>query len=147
MDPIQRFQEYADAFEIFYEKDDPSILEPFFTEDAVYETLGVEALAGRHEGRPAVMDFFKQILDAFDRRFAKRELEVLEGPELRDGNVWFRWRATYRAGDAPPLHMEGEETVEFDGDRIRRLEDRFDAAGGDATAAWMAEHAAELGGS
>ena len=34
MDPIARFQQYADAFEEFFERDDPSILEPYLTEDA-----------------------------------------------------------------------------------------------------------------
>ncbi len=144
MDPIARFQQYADAFEIFFEKDDPSILEPYFTEDAVYETMGPEALSGRYEGRPAVLAYFKQVLDGLDRRFEKRELELQQGPEERDGKVWMRWRVTYRAGDAPPLVMDGEETAEFEGDRICRLEDRFADDAGDAVAIWMTEHGAKL---
>ncbi len=144
MDPIARFQQYADAFEIFFEKDDPSILEPYFTKDAVYETKGPEALSGCHDGRPAVLGYFKQILDGLDRRFEKRELELREGPEERDGAVWMRWRVTYRAGDAPPLVMDGEETVEFEGDRIRRLEDRFADDAGDAVTAWMTRHGSKL---
>ena len=40
MGEIERFGEYAAAFEVAFEKDDWSVLEPFFTENAVYETFG-----------------------------------------------------------------------------------------------------------
>ena len=72
-----------------------------------------------------VVGSMKQSLDTFDRRFDTREIELLEGPELRDGAVWIRWRATYRVGGAPPLAVEGEETAAIEGGRIRRLEDRI----------------------
>lgn len=39
MSQVRRFQEYADAFEKVFENDDWSVLEPYFTEDAVYETI------------------------------------------------------------------------------------------------------------
>ena len=63
MDLIQRFQEYADAFEIFYEKDDPSILEPFFTEDAVYETIAPPPFARKQEGRDTLLENLKRSVD------------------------------------------------------------------------------------
>jgi hypothetical protein len=125
MDPIERFQQYADAFEDFFEKDDTTLLEPYFTEDAVYETLADPPLGECVEGRAAVLAYLKKSVDSFDRRFESRELEILEGPEVRDGAVWLRWRGRYRVSGAPALEMEGEETVTFEGDRIRRLEDRF----------------------
>ena len=37
MSIVDRYQAYADAFEQSYEDDDWSHVEPFFTEDAVYE--------------------------------------------------------------------------------------------------------------
>ena len=82
--------------------------------------------------------------DSFDRRFESRELEIVEGPEDRDGAVWMRWRARYRVSDAPPLDMEGEETVTFDGDRIRRLEDRFPPDAPKAMLAWLSEHGSKM---
>jgi hypothetical protein len=144
MSLVDRFNEYAAAFEIVFEKDDWSLLEPYFTEDAVYETIADEPLAGLHEGRSALLGHLRQSLDSFDRRFEARELEVLEGPEERDGSVWMRWRATYRVADAPPLVMEGEEMARFQGDRIQRLEDRFAPNAAKDMLAWMNQHAARL---
>ena len=146
MNPIERFQEYADAFEVVYEKDDWSALDPFFTEDAVYETIADEPLAGVHEGRKAVFAQLKQSLDTFDRRFDSRELELREGPVERDGGVWMRWAVTYRVEGAPPLVLEGEELARFEGDRIRRLEDRFADDATQKMLAWMGEHAGRLRG-
>ena len=37
MSALARFQQYAEAFEEVFESDDWSHLEPYFTEDAVYE--------------------------------------------------------------------------------------------------------------
>jgi hypothetical protein len=125
MDPVARFQEYAAAFEEFFASDDPATIEPFFSESAVYEITGAEPLAGRHEGRAAVIAHLKSSLDGFDRRFDSRTLTLLDGPALRDGTVWLRWRASYKTPGVPELVVDGEETVHFEGDRISRLEDRF----------------------
>jgi hypothetical protein len=145
MQPVQRFGEYAATFEKVFTTDDWSLLEPFFTEDAVYDVKPDGPLGGRHEGREAVFAALKQSLDSFDRRFDARELELLEGPELRDGAVWMRWRVTYRLDGAPELALEGEETAHFDDGRIRLLADRFDDGVTERTQAWLAEHGARLG--
>ena len=125
MNPIERFGQYAAAFEECFADNDWSRLEPFFTEDAVYETFADPPFGGRIEGRDAIFSQLKASLDTFDRRFESRDLEILEGPNEQDGAVWIRWRAVYRAGAAPTLVIEGEETASFEGDRISRLEDRF----------------------
>ena len=125
MDPMARFQEYAAAFEDFVKSDDPSVIEPYFTEDAVYDITGGEPFAGRHEGRDAVFAHVKASLDGFDRRFTSRQLDLLDGPALRDGNIWMRWRVSYKSAGLPELLIDGEETVHFDGDRISLLEDVF----------------------
>jgi hypothetical protein len=141
---VERFQEYAAAFEDTYKTDDWSILEPYFTEDAVYETLADPPFAAKHEGRDVVFTQLKQTLDTLDRRFS-RELEVLEGPAERSGAVWLHWRVTYRAPDLPPLVMEGEETATFSGERIQRLEDRFSPGTSSGATQWLQEHGAKLG--
>src|SRR5215813_3629594 len=142
MDAIARFLSYAAAFEEAYASDDGSKLDPYFTEDAVYHAL--EAFGGPIAGRAALKAGFKQAVDMFDKRFASRTVEVLEGPLLRDGRVWMRWAATYELEGAPPLRMVGEETAEFAGDRIRRLEDRMSDAEVTNVQAYLGAHGSKL---
>lgn len=143
---IDRFLAYAVAFEEGVKSDDWSVVEPFFTEDAVYETDGGPPFAGRREGRAAVLAFFKQSLDEFDRRFDSREGELLEGPMEKDGGVFIKWAATYRVANAPELRIEGEERAFYDGDRIRRLEDYFPPDARERIAAFMDAHGSKLKG-
>lgn len=144
MDPIARFAEYAAAFERVYASDDWSQLEPYFTEDAEYLMVGSQAFAGRHSGRDAAFAALKRSVDSLDRRFQKREVQLLEGPALVEGAVWFRWRASYRSEGVPELVIDGEERVEFEGDRIRRLTDRFPLETGSIFEHWMSHYANRL---
>jgi hypothetical protein len=144
MSLTDRFLAYAAAFEDAYASDDWSKVEPFFTVDAVYETLADAPFGGRYEGRAAILAYFKQSCDSFDRRFDSRAVEMLEGPTERAGHVWFRWAATYTLAAAPALRFEGEETAVFAGDRICRLEDRIPAASSGQTLAYLGAHADKL---
>jgi len=142
---ILRFSQYAEAFEVAFGDDNWSALEPFFTEEAVYETIAEGPFAARHERRDAVLKAFRQSVDSFDRRFDRRRAEIGEGPEEREGAVWMRWRVTYQVAGAPDFVLEGEERAWFDGRKISRLEDRIVS---DATRnnvlAFMAEHGSKL---
>ena len=144
MDPIARFQEYAAAFEQVYKSDDWSLIEPYFTEDAVYEILGGQPFAGNHEGRDAVLAHLKRSVDGFDRRFETRELEILEGPEQEGSSVWLRWRGSYRSPGLPELVIDGEETALFEDGRIRRLEDRFPLEASSILEAWLEANGSRL---
>jgi hypothetical protein len=144
MDPLARFADYASTFEKVFENDDWSLLDPFFSEDAVYEIVAAPPLGGRHAGREQVFRALRESLDGFDRRFDSRELEILEGPRLEDGKVWLSWRATYRVAGAPPLVMEGEERAWLEGSRISRLEDRFSEETQQRVPAFLAEHGSRL---
>ena len=144
MNLVQRFADYAAAFEKTVETNELSHIEPFFTEDAVYETTGGPPFEGVAQGRDAVFATLIGSLDGFDRRFATRELEVLEGPEERDGTVWMSWRGRYTKPGLPDLVIEGEETAIFEGDRIRRLEDRFTPEAAKRAGEYLAEHGAAL---
>jgi hypothetical protein len=144
VDPIARFAEYAAAFERVVKSDDWSALEPFFTDDAVYEVVGGPPFAARHAGRSAILAGMRASLEGFDRRFATRELEVLEGPALREGGVWMRWRASYKGPGLPELVFDGEETAIFEGDRIRRLEDRIPLEMGSITQHWLVNFGSRL---
>ena len=144
MNIIDRFTAYAAAFEDAYAGDDWAKLDPFFTEDAVYETFAEPPFGGSIDGREAIKAHFRQICTAFDRRFDSRAVELLTPPVDRGGTVWFRWAAIYTLAGAPALRMEGEETAVFEGDRIRRLEDRMPPATVQSTQAYLAEHGAKL---
>lgn len=145
MSKIARFAAYAAAFEKAVETDDWSVLEPFFTEDAVYEVPLGPPLGGRFEGRPTILRYFKAALDGFDRRFASRELALLEGPREEADSVWIRGSATYRAAGVPDFVLELEETVHFEGDRIRLLADHYEPAMAKAIDAYVAAYGGKLG--
>jgi hypothetical protein len=144
MDAIARFREYAAAFEDVLKSDDFSILEPFFTEDAVYELRGGPGFAGRHEGRDAVFAHMKVSLDGLDRRFATRSVEILDGPTPRDGSVWIHWRASYSSPGVPELVLDGEELLSFEKDRISRLEDSFAPEMSPITELWFSQYGDQL---
>lgn len=128
MSNIERFAAYAAAFEKSYENDDWSLVEPFFTLDAVYDARLDPPLGGHFEGREAILAYFEDILNRFDRRFESREITLLEGPTEKGDSVWIRGSATYRAPGVPDFVLELEETATFDGERICRLEDTYERA-------------------
>lgn len=140
-----RFLEYAEAFEVAFRDDNWSVLEPFFTEDAVYETIADEPFAALHEGRYAVLKGFQESVNSFDRRFDSRKFELIEGPNERDGAIWVAWRATYQIAGAPDLVLAGEERALFEGARISRLEDRIvSEATKKNVSAYFSEHGSKL---
>lgn len=146
MSSIPRFAAYAAAFEKSYASDDWSHVEPFFAQNAVYEVLGAgPPLGGRFEGRDAILAYFRSILDGFDRRFATREIGIVEGPRDQGDSVWLRGWAAYTAPGLPELRFELEESATFDGDRIVRLEDRYTAQEVERIEAYLREHGAKLG--
>ena len=95
MGMIDRYLAYAAAFEEAYASDDWSKLEPYFTEDAVYEFIAPAPFGGKHDGRAAVLEQFKNSVNGLDRRFDSRAVAALEGPIEKDGAVWMHWTATY----------------------------------------------------
>ncbi len=145
MSETEYFGAYAAAFEKAFVSDDWSLVEPFFTEDAVYEIDLDPPLGGYIEGRAAILAYFKDSLDGFDRRFESRDLALLEGPKQDGQSVWVRGRATYRAAGVPEFVLELEETAYFEEKRIRRLVDRYEPAMKQRISAYLNEHGAKLG--
>ena len=145
MSLIPRFGAYAAAFEKAYAADEWSLVEPFFTEDAVYDAGLPELLGGRMEGRAAVLGYFRDVLDRFDRRFASRRVELLEGPRESGDSVWIKGRAIYTAEGAPELAFDLEETAHFEGDRIRLLVDSYRPEEAERLAAYVEAHGARIG--
>jgi hypothetical protein len=140
-----QFAAYAAAFEEAYVSDDWSLVEPFFTEEAVYEVALDPPMGGCFEGRAAILAYFKAVLDQFDRRFESREIALIEGPKEDGESVWIRGNATYRAKSVPDFVLELEETVYFEGDRIRRLEDHYEPEMKQRIADYLQEHGQKLG--
>ena len=145
MSKIALFAAYAAAFEKAFESDDWTELEGYFSEEAVYEVglpiLGTE----RCEGRAAVLAWFPEVLDRFDRRFESRELELLEGPTEAGDEVRILGSATYRSEGLPELVLVLEETVRFDGERIVHLEDRYTPEMTQEVETYLQRHAEQLG--
>jgi hypothetical protein len=140
MDVLARFLAYAAAFEVAYESDDWSAVEPFFTEDAVYTVTGGPPFGGRWSGRPAVLARFREVLDQLDRRFDERILQPVGAPRV-DGDVLeVDWRATYRLAGAPDAEISGTERATFAGDRIRLLEDLMEPGSDRRTAEYAARY-------
>jgi len=142
---IPRFAAYAAAFEKSFESDDWSLVEPFFSEDAVYHVDLEPPMGGRFEGRTAILAYFKEVLDRFDRRFESREIALLAGPKEEGDSVWIRGSATYRASGVPDFVLVLEEIVHFEGDRIRLLEDRYEPAMKKEISAYLEAHGEKLG--
>lgn len=134
-----RYQAYADAFEISFEDDDWTRIEPYFTENAVYEG-DPDAV-----GRDAVIAKLKGGLDAFDRAMDSRAPDFQE-PTVEGNTLKMSWTVTYTKAGTPDLALSGVETATFEGDRIARLRDDFAPETEKAIGEWMAAHGAKLQG-
>jgi hypothetical protein len=139
MSIVDRYLEYADAFEHTYEDDDWSRLAQYFTEDSVYEGVPEDA-----KGRQAVLDKLKTGVNNFDRRMDSRTPNF-QRPSVDGNTLVMNWVVTYTKAGCPDLVISGKETAVFEGDRIARLRDDFDPAAEQAMGAWMTEHGAKLG--
>lgn len=140
MSILDRYQAYADAFEESYADDDWSRIEPYFTEDAVYEGDPEEA-----RGRDAVLAKLKGGVDGFDRNMDSRTPDF-DTPTVDGETLRMKWAVTYTKAGAPELVISGVEFATFEGDRIARLRDDFDPEAQKAMGEWMAAHGALLQG-
>jgi hypothetical protein len=139
---VDRYREYAQAFEDAYADDDWSRLEAYFTEDAVYDGgEGPDAVA---RGRGAVLERLKGGVDAFDRRFDARELRFVDEPKEESGRVRVELALECTKSGLPPCAMTCTETARFEGDRIAELRDEFDGATRTALDSWLNEHGSFL---
>ena len=141
MSIADRYQTYAEAFEETYKDDDWTRIEPFFTEDAVYEAAPEEDA----RGRAAVLAKFKGGVDSFDRKMDSRTLD-LQTPIVDGDTIRVNWKVTYTKAGCPDLVISGLETAVFEGDRIALLRDEFDPASEAEMGEWMAANSAKLQG-
>ena len=144
MRPLTRFVNYAIRFEIAYGEDDFSEVGPYFHEDAEYLVTGGPPFDRKLAGRDAIVEHYTKITRSFDRRFARREPMLLDGPTEDGSHLQARWAAIYSVEGAPPLRLEGEFLVDFDGELIRRYEERNAPGSGARVIAWLGAHGSKL---
>ncbi len=145
MSNIPHFAAYAGAFEEAFETDQWEGVAGYFTDDAVYEVGLAPPLGGVFEGPAEITAYFKRILDTLDRRFATREIALMDGPHEEGDHLWLRGSATYTAEGVPDLVLVLEEHLWFEGPRIRRLEDRYTPEMFADAAAYLRAHGDTLG--
>lgn len=122
---LERFADYAQAFEQAYATGDWVSLSPYFTEDAVYEIRMDGALAGEFRGRDAVLACLAWVTDHFDKCFASRRLVPLQPPTESQGRVRLHGVGLYRMPDGVCCHLVMEEHAQFRGERISRMVDNI----------------------
>ena len=134
MTDLERFFDYARAFEMAYIADSWTGLEAFFAEDAchVVEDGGPLALCDR--GRAAVVEGLRQSALALDRRFDVRIPEVIDGP----------CDEVIRRAGLPELRLEGEHLVRYEDGRIVALEERLAPGISGRVVAYLDEYGAHL---
>ena len=101
--------------------------------------------AERCEGRDAILGWFKDVLDRFDRNFESRELEAIEGPREEGNEVWLRGAVIYRAPGVPEFRLVLKETLRFEGDRIVHLDDQYTDEMKEKTNRFIREYGSKIG--
>jgi hypothetical protein len=136
MEIMPQFLAYAGDFERTLADDDWQRLQSYFADQAVYE-VQAESFGCRLTGRAAIFAGMKKSLDGFDRRFASRDIEVTNGPEVADSEIRLGWKVVYHRDGVPPFVLRGRSTVRYAGDRIVYLCDAYEPSVGDELAAWQ----------
>lgn len=138
-DLTERYAAYVAAFELAFHDDDWTRIESFFTRDVVLR-IHTEPFAGGCEGIDAVADYFRGVLDNFDRRFDERAITGPPQIEQTGSRVRASWRTRYRRAGAPDLEMSGVEVATFRGQHIARLDSRFDEGVAERMVDWLGRH-------
>jgi predicted ester cyclase len=141
---LERFFDYARAFEMAYVADTWSGLEPFFAEDARHTVEDAGPLALRDHGRTAVVEGLRQGAMAVDRRFDVRIPEIIDGPSCRPDGIWMRFALTFRRAGLPELRLEGEHLARYEDGQIAALEERLAPGMSERVVAYLDEHGPRL---
>ncbi len=142
-DLTERYAAYVAAFELAFHDDDWTRIESFFTRDVVIR-IHTEPFAGGCKGIDGVADYFRAVLDNFDRRFDERAIMGQPQIEQAGNRVRARWRTCYRLAGAPDLAMSGVEVATFRGPHIARLDSRFDEGVAERMVNWLGRYSDRL---
>ncbi len=140
---LQRFVEYAQAFEKTYVDDDWTRLEPYFAPDAVYRVVGSTSWDCEVRGRPQVLAAIHKFANEFDRKCTRT---VRPGGALLVGadSVRVTGVATYTRGDSDELALHIEMIAQYRDGLIIRLSDVFPAENEARVRAWIERWAPDL---
>ena len=133
---MQQFIAYAGDFEKTLADDDWSRLRRYFADDAVNE-VQADSFGCRLSGPTAIFAGMKKSLDSFDRKFARRDVEVTSGPQISGDEMEMGWKVIYHKDGLPDFVLRGRSTVRYAGDRIAYLSDGYDPSVEDELAAWQ----------
>jgi hypothetical protein len=143
MSIAEQFYAYAGDFEKTYRDDDWSRLNPYFAEDAVYEVDGA-AIGCRIEGRDAIFRGIKKSLDGFDRKFDRRDIEVLDGPDVDGDELRLSWAVTYEKEGWTPYVLRGRSMARYRDGKLVHLRDEYDPSIADEMVAWQRDNGVVL---
>jgi hypothetical protein len=132
----------AQAFERALVDDNWSRLEPYFSADASYETIGEGG--ERFDGRPAVVAALRRAVTNFDRRCDSRSLITTAGPFLESSEVRRNWSSRFTLSGAPDLILEGSERALYRGDLIELLQETLTPESRAQLNYWVAAHGSRL---
>lgn len=143
MDILQRFIAYAGDFEKTLHDDDWTRVKPYFADDAVYE-ITQAPFACKLTGPDAICAGIKKSLDGFDRKFERRDVEVIGQPEIEGNEMRIAWSIVYHKEGLAPYHLQGRSMARYRGDKIAYLCDSFGPEVEANFVAWQRENGLEL---
>lgn len=142
---LERFYGYVRAFEVAYLADVWSgVADCFHPEARHFVPNGGPVLAADDRGRDAVVAGLRAAVNALDRRFDARLVELVAGPELRPEGIWMRFGVTLRRAGVPDLRFEGDHRAVYEDGRIHLLEEILEPDAGERVDAFLREHDAAL---
>lgn len=136
MEILEQFFAYAGDFEKTYVDDEWGRLHQYFHDDATYNVMA-EAIPCLLTGPDAIFTGIKKSLDGFDRKFDKRELELVGQPEVNGDELSANWAVTYRKSDFEPYVLRGKSVATFRDGKIAALSDTIAPATEKALAEWV----------
>ncbi|MFK8050527.1 MAG: nuclear transport factor 2 family protein [Halioglobus sp.] len=141
MSNLQRFTEYAEAFEETLLDDDWVRLEQYFSPDAVY----LPGDGNEATGRESVLQTLRDSVNSLDRKFDSREFA--EEPIVTEvgDTVTFAFKVKYTKDGLPDLMIFGTERASFANGVIERMEDFLDEHAAAEMADWLEKHQQSLG--
>jgi hypothetical protein len=144
MNLLQKFLEYAQAFEETYKDDDWKRLERFFAPDAVYRVVGSPGFDCDVRGCGEILAAMRKFVDGFDRHCDTRVLAPAGAPVIGEDTVRVWGVATYKRGDSDELPLRIELIAQYEDGLIVRLSDVYPADNEARVRAWMERWAPDL---
>lgn len=141
---LERFAAQARDFELTFVDDDWRRMAAYFTDDAVYETVGEGG--ERFEGRSAVLAALKRAVTSFDRRCDSRLLSTTDGPRQLSSEVHRSWSCKFTLAGAPDLVIYGEERAVYRDGLIVILQETLNKSSREQLTTWVAAHGDKLSG-